>query len=105
MVRYTRSTTVQTIDNNYDIDKVSKELIGPNFVVDESDNFTYSPEDLVDAVEYMYGVSRKDARIMIAYEQITTDDLVRAILYYELVDLPAKERKIAWKRIKNEHGW
>ena len=105
MVRYIKSSTVQTIGNNYDIDKVSKELIGPKFVIDESDNYSYSPEDLVDAVMYMYGESRLEARKMIANNQITTDELVRALLYYDIADLPVKERVKTWKRIKAEHNW
>ena len=70
----------------------------------EFDGFTYSDEDIVEALAYMYGISYEEVHKALKNNEFTDKEIKRAITYWNLDGYNPKEKQAEYNRRCKELG-
>lgn len=70
----------------------------------EFDGFTYSNEDIVEALAYMYGISYEEVHKALKNNEFTDKEIKRAITYWNLDGYNPKEKQAEYNRRCKELG-
>lgn len=70
----------------------------------EFDGFTYSNEDIVEALAYMYGISYEEAHKALKNKEFTDKEIKRAITYWNLEGYNPKDKQAEYNKRCKELG-